>query len=77
MQIPLLYGISNETFWFIGLIKWLSESHHERKSKKRKSGCFNSGMVKRRFAPEKLETNDCYGNAKGKLNKVFNSFSHM
>lgn len=34
-------------------------------------------MVKRCLAPEKLENSDCYGNAKGKLDKVFNSFSHM
>jgi len=34
--------------------------------KNEKAGCFSSGMVKRRLAPEKLENSDCYGNAKGK-----------
>ena len=77
MQIPLLYGVQMNPFLLKGLTKWLSESHHERKSKKRKAGCLNSGMVKSRLAPEKLETGDCYGNGKGKRNKVFNSFGHM
>ena len=45
--------------------------------KNEKAGCFSSEMITRRLPLEKPENSDCYGNAKGKLDKVFNSFSHM